>query len=375
MASVQSLVLPHDAFTPAPPSSTTTRYPVLQNPTPSPPPALRPPVQSKLTLDFLLNHDDDDHDTPAPATARQVTPPTAKASDEDEAAAVLGSLKFTNTTTSPSSPSRSRFLETVILPSPPEFQPPQECCTGHHHHHHVAPAFARPLSDNTPPSSPLYPSTAATYLAGSSAGYPHPPPSWTAAVYPPAHPHTHHQPPPSPSSFPAPTIADTPVPDDYPHATPVSPCPSSSRSPSPPVTAPSAAPTTARLPAALTSSIRPHRLYDCPWDGCGKTFRTSHSLRSHLRCHGAPQFPCTVCGAPFRRKHDLHRHARSLHNAGNPHRCQWCRKAFPRADALRRHLNSRSPTHGCHVARVAAAREEVEGERPVAVMYGQPQMS
>ncbi|KAJ3202615.1 hypothetical protein HDU67_000393 [Dinochytrium kinnereticum] len=126
-----------------------------------------------------------------------------------------------------------------------------------------------------------------------------------------------------------------------------------------PTTQPPAPPATTPPPATTT---RMAKIYTCTWSDCTKTFRTSHSLRSHMRCHGEPQFPCTVCGAPFRRKHDLHRHGRSLHQAGNPHECRWCLKTFPRADALRRHINSRSPTHGCHVARVAAARSAVEAD-------------
>ncbi|KAJ3106327.1 hypothetical protein HDU97_006525 [Phlyctochytrium planicorne] len=134
---------------------------------------------------------------------------------------------------------------------------------------------------------------------------------------------------------------------------PSSPTPSHhSVSPSPPPSTPTTA-------SASEPRTRTNKIYECTYPSCTKTFRTSHSLRSHLRCHGEPQFPCTICGAPFRRKHDLHRHGRSLHNTGNPHACQFCHKTFPRADALRRHINSRSPTHGCHVARVAAAREAV----------------
>ncbi|KAJ1559570.1 hypothetical protein HK405_010132 [Cladochytrium tenue] len=101
------------------------------------------------------------------------------------------------------------------------------------------------------------------------------------------------------------------------------------------------------LPGAAAATGGSGKVYDCTWPGCLKSFKNSHSLRSHSRCHGEPKFPCEVCGVQFRRKHDLHRHGRSLHNTTKPHACPWCGKPFPRADALRRHLTSRSVTHAC----------------------------
>ncbi|KAI9339782.1 hypothetical protein DFJ73DRAFT_779212 [Zopfochytrium polystomum] len=134
-----------------------------------------------------------------------------------------------------------------------------------------------------------------------------------------------------------------------------SPAPSSVPSPSLSSTIPTLAYSSAGAPKGTSSSLSPTKLYHCTYPSCHKSFKNAHSLRSHSRCHGEPKFPCDRCPAQFRRKHDLHRHGRSLHHTAKPHQCGGCGKLFPRADALRRHLTSRSVTHGCAAAAAAAA--------------------
>ncbi|KAJ3280262.1 hypothetical protein HDU76_009231, partial [Blyttiomyces sp. JEL0837] len=84
----------------------------------------------------------------------------------------------------------------------------------------------------------------------------------------------------------------------------------------------------------------------CGVEQCGKPFSTMHAIKSHLRCHTVATFACQHCHLSFKRNHDLVRHTRSMHDAGKPHPCPNCDKAFARADALRRHLETRS-VHRC----------------------------
>ncbi|KAJ1556158.1 hypothetical protein HK405_006093, partial [Cladochytrium tenue] len=105
----------------------------------------------------------------------------------------------------------------------------------------------------------------------------------------------------------------------------------------------------------------------CGVSGCGKHFPSYHAIKSHLRCHMEASLACEACGLVFRRNHDLVRHRRSMHDAGKPHPCPHCDRAFARADALRRHQTTTS-AHRCKGLPLPAAPEAV----PVTAAYFSP---
>lgn len=55
---------------------------------------------------------------------------------------------------------------------------------------------------------------------------------------------------------------------------------------------------------------------------------------------GKERFPCTECSASFSRKNSLKRHLYT-HNRVRPYNCNFCRRAFYRADIYHRHLKSK----------------------------------
>ncbi|KAJ3212826.1 hypothetical protein HDU67_003599 [Dinochytrium kinnereticum] len=79
----------------------------------------------------------------------------------------------------------------------------------------------------------------------------------------------------------------------------------------------------------------------CPVDGCGKLFNRMYNLQVHQLAHsGQRSHACDECPLTFARLHDLRRHARCRHSKEKPYACvvEGCGEAFPRADALQRHI-------------------------------------
>jgi hypothetical protein len=98
------------------------------------------------------------------------------------------------------------------------------------------------------------------------------------------------------------------------------------------------------IPSTNLNAISENSKHTC--STCSKSFPTPYALKSHMKCHEAPSLSCPACPLTFRRNHDLVRHTRSVHDGGVPHPCPFCEKGFARADALRRHLETKS-AHRC----------------------------
>lgn len=91
-----------------------------------------------------------------------------------------------------------------------------------------------------------------------------------------------------------------------------------------------------------SGQTNPEANYDCPVDGCNKTFNRSYNFRAHMETHSANRvypFDCPIenCDKRFRRKTDLQRHHLSVHEKQRDHQCEFCGRFFSRKDTLRRH--------------------------------------
>ncbi|KAJ3327955.1 PR domain zinc finger protein 13 [Blyttiomyces sp. JEL0837] len=78
-----------------------------------------------------------------------------------------------------------------------------------------------------------------------------------------------------------------------------------------------------------------------PCNVCSKVFTRNYNLQIHMLSHtGERNHVCEFCSTPFARVHDLRRHIRCLHSYEKPYVCSFdgCDEAFPRADALSRHM-------------------------------------
>ncbi|TPX72641.1 hypothetical protein SpCBS45565_g00401 [Spizellomyces sp. 'palustris'] len=90
------------------------------------------------------------------------------------------------------------------------------------------------------------------------------------------------------------------------------------------------------------------KAFKCTHPGCNKRFTRLQNLKSHTDVHtGMRPFPCDQCDAKFRRRQDLQRHNRTMHGAAKLHSCPRCKKPFARADALKRHMSSKSRLYAC----------------------------
>lgn len=94
--------------------------------------------------------------------------------------------------------------------------------------------------------------------------------------------------------------------------------------------------------AQASNLSNPEATYDCPVDGCNKTFNRSYNYRAHMETHSANRvypFDCPIenCDKRFRRKTDLQRHHLSVHEKQRDHQCEFCGRFFSRKDTLRRH--------------------------------------
>ena len=91
-----------------------------------------------------------------------------------------------------------------------------------------------------------------------------------------------------------------------------------------------------------SAQTNPEATYECPIDGCNKTFNRSYNYRAHMETHSANRvypFDCPIqnCDKRFRRKTDLQRHHLSVHEKQRDHQCEFCGRFFSRKDTLRRH--------------------------------------
>ncbi|KAJ3193687.1 hypothetical protein HDU67_005016 [Dinochytrium kinnereticum] len=79
--------------------------------------------------------------------------------------------------------------------------------------------------------------------------------------------------------------------------------------------------------------------YQCPFEGCTRTFTRKSHLISHSVTHtGSRDFVCKRCGRTFARGHDLQRHMKTAHSEVRLYRCEVCLVACKRKDSLRKHL-------------------------------------
>ena len=92
----------------------------------------------------------------------------------------------------------------------------------------------------------------------------------------------------------------------------------------------------------------PKKIYKCPREGCGATFKRNDRLLAHLHMHdGTQPYQCTFpgCGKAFAERHNLKIHMK-IHSDERPYSCKYgCGKTFRSKgnieDHERRHINDR----------------------------------
>eukprot|EP00300_Choanocystis_sp_HF-7_P035502 c493_g1_i2.p1 GENE.c493_g1_i2~~c493_g1_i2.p1 ORF type:complete len:177 (+),score=4.19 c493_g1_i2:65-595(+) len=87
------------------------------------------------------------------------------------------------------------------------------------------------------------------------------------------------------------------------------------------------------------------RSHPCPYDTCGKAFRTQYDLIAHIRTHtGERPFRCSFpgCQKAFSQSGGLIRHNR-VHTGDRPYACRYCHRAFTESCHRNRHENLACP--------------------------------
>jgi uncharacterized Zn-finger protein len=88
--------------------------------------------------------------------------------------------------------------------------------------------------------------------------------------------------------------------------------------------------------------IRSHtgeRPYSCNYPNCGKAFTSSTNYKNHLRIHsGEKPYVCNVegCGKRFTEYSSLYKH-NAVHQPVRPHMCIFCGQRFKQESALNFH--------------------------------------
>ncbi|KAJ3227222.1 hypothetical protein HK099_002915 [Clydaea vesicula] len=95
------------------------------------------------------------------------------------------------------------------------------------------------------------------------------------------------------------------------------------------------------IPSPILITVGKSTVYQCPFNGCNKTFTRPYNLKSHYIAQHTNKrpFKCDKCKQTFVRKNDYQRHSK-LHNNQKPYECANCQKKFVRGDALKRHKMS-----------------------------------
>ncbi|KAF1815715.1 hypothetical protein P152DRAFT_410805, partial [Eremomyces bilateralis CBS 781.70] len=101
---------------------------------------------------------------------------------------------------------------------------------------------------------------------------------------------------------------------------------------------------TPRTTRSSSTASRP-KIYDCPYDACGKSFNRPCRLSDHIRTHTNERThacPYPDCAKTFFRDTHMNRHIKSAHKQEHNYGCTWagCGKRFNTGTRLRRHMKT-----------------------------------